>query len=64
MTRKTLIASITYAGYHNDTNTGTRLLIENRISKQRYDIAFNQGRHQKINGVKCSCTNCNKELSS
>lgn len=58
MQRKALIAAIVVAGYHDDTKTGTRLFVENRIKRADYDAAFNHGRQAKANGTPCTCFKC------
>jgi hypothetical protein len=58
MNRKTALASIEYAGYHNDTKTMTRLYIENRISYQAAQESFNRGIAKRQNGMKCTCKSC------
>lgn len=58
MNRATLNGLIYFAGYHEDTATGTRLLIENRISRAAYDLAFNAGRDARKSGQRCACTAC------
>lgn len=60
MTRKHLLTSIRVAGYHNDTEAGTRLFIENRVSRPVYNREFLKGKEMKSNGVKCSCSDCNQ----
>lgn len=58
MKRKDAIALIRYAGYHEDTGTGLRIYIENRISYEAYTEAFNEGRKLKRNGMKYNCRQC------
>lgn len=58
MKREHLIGLLRVAGYHEDTATYTRLLIENRISKAAAREAFVQGRNARANGVGCSCGDC------
>jgi hypothetical protein len=60
MKRDDLLRAIKYAGYHEDTKTGTRLYVENRISFQAYNDAWNQGRRMKQNGIPCGCSECSK----
>jgi hypothetical protein len=58
MKRKDALNAIMYAGYHEDTRTGTRLFIENRISFEVYNAKFNEGRQRKRNGQRCGCSEC------
>lgn len=59
MTKKqTLIQLIKIAGYHNDTKIGTRLFVENRITRADYDAAFHAGLAAKAAGQICTCSQC------
>ena len=58
MKRSDLLACIRIAGYHNDLAEGTRIFVENRISRQAYDEAFRKGAEMKRAGIKCSCFEC------
>ena len=60
MKRDQLVSLIRFAGAHEDTATGTRLLIENRISREAYSKAFNEGRAMKASGMRCDCSACKK----
>ncbi len=48
------------AGYHEDTRTYTRLIVECRVNRQVMNEAFQIGRKAKVNGVKCGCYECNQ----
>lgn len=58
MKRATVLNWVRFAGYHNDVKAGTRIFVENRISKAAYDAAFTEGRRQRANGIKCGCQDC------
>jgi hypothetical protein len=60
MTRKHSIQYAKIAGYHEDTKSFTRLIIEARVNRQTMNEAFLAGRSAKANGVKCSCSDCNQ----
>ena len=60
MTKRELVfQQIKVAGYHGDSRTATRLLIENPISRKRYNEAWDAGAKAKSAGVSCSCYRCN-----
>lgn len=62
MTKRELVfQKIKVAGYHGDSRTATRLLIENPISRQRYNDAWLAGVEAKRAGQKCNCYQCQKE---
>lgn len=52
---------IKVAGYHNDSRTATRLLIENPISRKRYNAAWLAGVEARQNGMRCYCRECERE---
>lgn len=56
--REIVLQLVKVAGFHNDTREGTRLFIQNKLSKKAYEAAFNAGREEKKNGGKCSCKQC------
>lgn len=58
--RQSLFALIRVAGYHDDLKAGARLFCENRISRAAYDEQFNKGRQMRANGVKCGCSDCER----
>lgn len=58
MTRQEAIATIKYAGYHNDKKTMTRIYIENRLNYHVAQVAFSAGIKNRENGMKCSCLKC------
>jgi hypothetical protein len=58
MKRSVLLSLIRVAGYHGDTRTFTRLLVENRISRAVADTAFLAGKRAKERGVPCTCHAC------
>jgi hypothetical protein len=58
MTRKLALEHIRSAGYHNDSAAFWRLWVENRVSKDAADKAWQIGQDQKRNGMRCSCFHC------
>src|SRR3954454_6067015 len=60
MKRADALNAIMHAGYHNDTKTGIRIYIENRVSFKAYKEKFKEGAKRKINGQGCSCSECSK----
>lgn len=62
--RERVLQAVKIAGYHEDRATGTRLLIEGRISMQSYNEAFNAGRRARAAGVRCECLDCQTERRS
>lgn len=64
MTKRSIaLACAKVSGYHEDTATFTRLIIEKRVNRQAMNEAFLNGRQAKANGVKCACRTCNRTLS-
>lgn len=61
MTRKQALAACKYAGYHNDSGAFTRIFVENRIGRTIAHEHWQQGVNAKTNGVKCTCSDCQKE---
>lgn len=49
---------ITFAGYHGDKGTATRLYIENRVSYGAFQAAYAKGAAAKAAGVACGCHEC------
>lgn len=61
MTKRELVfQQIKVAGYHGDYRTATRLLIENPISRKRYNEAWESGAKAKAAGVPCNCYQCKR----
>jgi hypothetical protein len=60
MTRKNALDWIRIAGYHNDTAAFVRLYVENRVSRASADAAWLNGVAAKLNGVACSCRDCER----
>lgn len=58
MKREQLTAALRTAGYHDDTAAFTRLLVENRIAKDRAQAAYDSGRQARAAGVRCDCDAC------
>lgn len=58
--RETVFQLIKVAGYHDDARTATRLLVENPISRKRYNEAWFAGVDARRAGQKCSCYQCQK----
>lgn len=56
------IAQLKYAGYHDDSSTYTRLLIERprSLSFDDANAAARAGATMRQNGMKCGCRECNK----
>jgi len=60
MKRADAIAWIRIAGYHNDSKAFTRLLIENRVSREAANTAWSSGIKAKAGGMGCTCHHCKK----
>lgn len=58
MKRKDALGWIRIAGYHNDSKSFTRLIIENRISRPVANEEFRTGAKMRANGVGCTCSEC------
>ena len=63
MKRKDAIALLTYAGYHEDSRTWTRIYCENRVSVQVAREAWRQGQKLKAKGMPCGCRECRNEAN-
>ena len=57
--RKIILELMKVAGYHEDRETFTYLYVDNHISKQAADAAFRAGQRAKLNGIPCTCRECN-----
>ena len=58
MKRKDALVYMREAGYHGDTKSFTRLVIENRISRHAANAEWQRGEGMKQAGVPCSCIDC------
>lgn len=58
--REKALASIRFAGYHQDQDTFMRTYIINRISYKEAQKAYKEGVKMKEDGMKCSCSKCNQ----
>ena len=58
MKRKDALVYMREAGYHGDTKSFTRLLIENRIGRPAANAEWQRGEGMKQAGVPCSCIDC------
>lgn len=58
--RESAIAQLKYAGYHNDSPTLTRVLIERPASLSNADAwaAIRWGADAKERGMRCGCKEC------
>ena len=64
MKRKDALRLITFAGYHGDRATFTRLYIEHRISLAAGNEAFRAGARAKERGIRCGCSDCTASSAS
>lgn len=62
MKRKDALAYMRIAGYHDDKARFTQLYMEHRISRPVADDAWREGVRAKANGMRCSCSDCNKRV--
>lgn len=46
------------AGYHGDSRTFLRLLVEERINDQTMHEAWDQGQRLRVAGARCDCRDC------
>jgi len=60
--RETALRLAKIAGYHGDSKTFTRLIIECRVNRQAMNSAWYAGERALEAGVKCHCLDC-KEAS-
>jgi len=58
MRRETALTLAKIAGYHGDSRTFTRLIIECRVNRQAMNQAWIYGENARQAGVKCHCTDC------
>jgi hypothetical protein len=58
--RQTALTLARIAGYHEDTASFTRLIIESRVARPAMNEAFLNGRQAKAGGMKCNCHECKK----
>jgi hypothetical protein len=58
MKREILTSLIRTAGYHNDSRSFARLLVENRISYHAAHEAYRSGQQARAVGVRCDCHEC------
>lgn len=58
--RQTALTLARIAGYHEDTATFTRLIIESRVARPAMNEAFLNGRTARASGMKCNCYECKK----
>lgn len=53
-----------FAGYHGDFATIARILMIGPLAAPRVRESFRAGQRFKATGVLCSCSQCNKLLST
>lgn len=58
MQRATALTLAKVAGYHNDSRSFTRLIIESRVARPKLTEAWQHGVTAKRNGVRCDCRDC------
>lgn len=59
MTKRNIaLTAAKIAGYHGDTRTYTRLIIESRVARPYMEESYRNGQAAKIGGVKCECYEC------
>jgi len=58
--REVVLQQIKVAGYHYDSRTATRLLVENPISRKSYNEAWESGQRARAAGISCSCFQCQR----
>lgn len=56
--RQHALVAARIAGYHYDTRTFTRLLIENRVSRLALNEQWRTGQKMKEAGLGCTCRDC------
>ena len=56
--RQTAITLAKVAGYHGDSATFTRLIIESRVNRQTMNEAWRTGQQLKAAGMPCGCFEC------
>ena len=56
--RETALALMRVAGYHDDQKARVRLIVENKISRVAFYVAWSEGRRAKAAGVPCECFEC------
>ena len=56
--REQWIAAARIAGYHGDSKTFTRLLVESRVSRSTLAEAWRNGAMARARGVECHCLDC------
>jgi hypothetical protein len=56
--RQVWIVSAESAGYHSDSRSFTRLLIEARVNRETLNQAWFRGQAKRQAGVRCTCLDC------
>ena len=56
--REHALAAAKIAGYHGDSRTFTRLIIECRVNRAAMNSAWYAGEQAKHAGVVCNCRDC------
>ena len=62
--RSTATDLMRVAGYHGDTRTFARLLVEQSVSRFTSLEAWRSGERAKAAGVKCTCIVCNEHVNN
>jgi len=61
-TRREIALSLArVAGYHGDTATFTRLLVEERVNRAAMNAAWQSGVFARGTGARCDCLECREE---
>jgi hypothetical protein len=58
MRRVDAIGAMVFAGYHGDSATWTRLMVEERVSAKAAREAWRRGVSARGSGVGCGCSEC------
>lgn len=58
MNRAQVLSAARVAGYHGDSATYTRLVIEHQVSRTDMRAAWTSGAAAKTKGVACDCRDC------
>ncbi|MDH4172113.1 MAG: hypothetical protein OEW90_01810 [Betaproteobacteria bacterium] len=58
MKREDALTLAKVAGYHNDSRSFTRLIIEQRVNRATMNRAWHAGTNARAAGVLCDCREC------
>lgn len=62
--RQSALIGARVAGYHGDSRTFTRLLVEARVRRELMNAEWQRGADMRKAGIPCGCHGCQRALAA